>query len=71
MGYKNNYKSNFDDKFFLLQTFSFISVAWKQLRQSMRVIDPRQSDRVNFERAGTAPLMRTYKLDPTKLKPTT
>lgn len=46
--------------------FSFGISAWGNLKLSREIEDRRRLDQINFERAGTGPLVRTYKFDPTK-----
>lgn len=48
--------------------FNLFQIGWKDIRQAGSKKDPRSIDRANFERAGTSPLTRTYKYDPTKIK---
>lgn len=38
------------------------------MKLSREMEDRRQLDKINFERAGTGPVARTYKFDPTKIK---
>lgn len=45
----------------------FIS-AWSNMKLSREIEDRRRLDQIQFERAGTAPIVRTYKFDPTKIK---
>ncbi|XP_031619688.1 mitochondrial inner membrane protein OXA1L isoform X2 [Contarinia nasturtii] len=42
--------------------------AWSNLKLSREIEDRRRLDQINFEKAGTGPLVRTYKFDPTKMK---
>lgn len=46
----------------------FFFSAWSNLKMSREIEDRRRLDQINFERAGTGPLVRTYKFDPTKVK---
>lgn len=47
--------------------FVYIS-AWSNMKLSREIEDRRRLDQIQFERAGTAPIVRTYKFDPTKIK---
>lgn len=38
------------------------------MKLAREVEDRRRLDQINFEKAGTGPIVRTYKFDPTKAK---
>lgn len=49
---------------------NLIISAWANMKTSREVAHMGRVDAIQFERAGTGPLIKTYKFDPTKVQKT-
>lgn len=45
----------------------FFYLAWTNMKITRELADREHIDEIQFQRAGTAPLVKTYKYDPTKI----
>lgn len=48
---------------------SFAFLAWSNMKLTRELEGRKRLDEISFERAGTGPLVKTYKYDPTKPRP--